>query len=66
MLQVDYFDFLGGYTLMESVKFAMKAAFTDSTLRLYSLWGEKDDNRPLAKTRILSAIFGMYSRNKNS
>ncbi|XP_029674245.1 uncharacterized protein LOC115242241 [Formica exsecta] len=54
---IEYLHFVGGFTLHDAVKYCMKEAMTDDTIRHYSAWGERG-NLPLFDTKLIKVIYG--------
>ncbi|XP_011707609.1 PREDICTED: uncharacterized protein LOC105462604 [Wasmannia auropunctata] len=53
---VEYFKFLGGLTLHDTIKYCFKERLTDETIRHFSAWGERG-NLPLSTTKLIKAVY---------
>lgn len=55
-MQVEYLHFVGDFTLLDAVKYCMKEAMTDDTVRHFSAWVERG-NLPLFETNLIKVIY---------
>lgn len=61
---VEYLHFVGGFTLHDAIKYCMKEAMTDDTIRHYSAWGERG-NLPLFDTKLIKVIYDAVCKNSH-
>lgn len=56
---MEYLQYVGGFTVKEAINLSFKEVIKDNLTVAYTWFGCKQGPRPLYKTRILMAIFGM-------
>lgn len=59
MFQVDYLQFVGGFTAKEAINLCFKEVLKDETTTAFTWFGREEDSRSLYNTRIIKAIYGI-------
>lgn len=59
MFQVEYLQYVGGFTVKEAVNLAFKEVIKDSLTIAYTWFGREQGLRPLYNARLIMAIYGI-------
>ncbi|XP_015436570.1 PREDICTED: uncharacterized protein LOC107191934 isoform X1 [Dufourea novaeangliae] len=62
---VNYFEFVGGFSLKEAVNLCFKEAIDDQLTMSYSWLGREEGNKALCETRIVRAIHDAVLHNRH-
>ncbi|XP_032687578.1 uncharacterized protein LOC116851852 [Odontomachus brunneus] len=62
---VNYFHYIGGFTLKEATNLCLKEALHDTLVLSYTWFGRDEGRQPLYNTRLVKAIYDAVCRNNS-